>query len=219
MKLLRSSTLDGVLAWSLTSKHLMKPSILGYRSIPTVQLFDRRAYQHRANDGESRLSAVPTQHERSNKRAGSFVPKTPWLQVLSFITEHILDFQAPNRIGGPGTPQPVKRGLYQVVFSWVARNRLWINELPWFKTRFFIYTSGGMSNWPTMTGHNEFTLNAIWYAGGRDCDEGDMILARNPAKKSGNVKGAWVNKRIIGFEGLATDRKLGFLGSSQVTVR
>lgn len=67
----------------------------------------------------------------------------------------------------------------------LKENRIWINNLEWVKRRGEIAGSIGSSNWPTFTGVDELTFISYWYMGGRDVKMGNMVSARNPARKEG----------------------------------
>ena len=106
-----------------------------------------------------------------------------------------------------------------MVFEWISQkeNRWWINNLDWVKHRGHVGHSTGSSNWPTLTGVDEYTLISYWYAGGRDVKMGDMVLVINPTKRAGQ-DGYWINKRVVGLEGYTTTRSIGNLGTSHLTV-
>lgn len=125
------------------------------------------------------------------------------------LTKRFCPYQTPNRVRRPGNREPARTGLYQKMFKWSVRNQPQINW--WLGDRGRMSVSTGTSNWPTMTGIDEYSIESFWYRGGRDVQVGDLVVIRNTAKKE-SAPGAWLCKRIVGFAGYSSTRRLGHLG-------
>lgn len=130
--------------------------------------------------------------------------------AFKYLTKRFLPYQTPKRVGKPGTKQPARNGLYQQLFKWLVQSRRQIDGL--LGGRAYLSGSTGSSNWPTMTGREEYSFESCWYQGGRDVQIGDMVVINHPTKKDSLGRPMLLNKRIVGFAGHSSFRRLGYLG-------
>lgn len=92
------------------------------------------------------------------------MPPTSLPELLKFLTEDLLSHQAPDP---PGMATSLQGGLYKPFFDWLKTNRVYINNTLLRGTELLIVEGRGPSNWPTMTGQDEYTISSFWYNGGR----------------------------------------------------
>ena len=119
-----------------------------------------------------------------------------WLERVISLSKHFLPYQAP--------PRRMQSLFYHILVDLVLVNGERINESRWLlKDRGVINRSVGLSNWPTMTGNAEYSLELTWYKGGRDIKIGDLVTACDPMDMTRSVV-----KRVVGLPMCSVSRRL-----------
>ena len=155
----------------------------------------------------SDVPSVSTQALITVDEPDNIKPPFFWLDIVKALTKRFCPAQAPPA-------RRVRVGFYHVLTALVVYHRDRINASKWLlKDRGCIKGSVGPSNWPTMTGSCEYSIELYYYRGGRDVEIGDLVVVKEPTEEDVRIV-----KRVAGLPMYTVSRKFLWFRYAEVTV-